>query len=57
MNKISGYLLMMLCVILSGCEINTPALPPIDKQSFSYDKMIQQQEQLEKEMQELSLRF
>ena len=57
MNKTSKYLLVILCVMLGGCEISTPPLPPIDKQSFSYEEFLQQQKQLEQEMQELSPKF
>ncbi len=48
MNRISQYLLLMLC----GCEINTPPLPPIDKPSFSYEEVLQKQKQLEEEISE-----
>lgn len=48
MNRIFKYLLLMLC----GCEINTPPLPPIDKQSFSYEELMHQQRQLEEEINE-----
>jgi len=50
MNRIFKYLFLMLC----GCEINTPPLPPIDQPSFSYEELMQQQKQLEKEMQTVS---
>ncbi len=54
MKKISEYLPMILCMILSGCEINPPSLPSLDQQTFSYDQMMQRKKQLEEEMQEIS---
>ncbi len=50
MNRISKYLLLILC----GCEINTPPLPPIDKPSFSYEELMYQQRQLEEEIKKTS---
>lgn len=48
MNKIlKCFSFIMLC----GCEINTPPLPPLDKPSFSYEQLMQQQKQLEEEIQ------
>lgn len=46
MNKISKYLLLILC----GCEVHTPLLPPIDQQSFSYEELMQQQKLLKEEI-------
>ena len=54
MNKISEYLLMILPIMLCGCEINPPSLPSLDQQTFSYDQMMQKKKQLEEEMQEIS---
>ena len=48
MKNISKYLFLMLC----GCEINTPPLPPIDQQSFSYEELMQQQRELDEEISE-----
>ena len=41
-------------VMLCGCEIETPELPALDQQSFSYEKVMQQQEQLKREIQKIS---
>lgn len=48
MNKFFKYLSF---IMLFGCEINTPPLPPLNKPSFSYDQVMQQQKQLEEEIQ------
>ena len=54
MNKISEYLLMILPIMLCRCEIDSPSLPSLDQQTFSYDQMMQKKKQLEEEMQEIS---
>ena len=51
MKKIFLYILF---IILCGCEVNTPSLPPLDTPSFSYDQVMQQQKQLEKEILKMS---
>jgi len=49
MKKIFRYFLF---IVLFGCEINTPPLPPLDKPSFSYEEIMKQQKQLEQEIEE-----
>ena len=49
MKKIFKHLLF---IMLCGCEINTPPLPPLDKPSFSYEEVMKQQKQLELEIAE-----
>ncbi len=49
MKKIFKYIsFIMLC----GCEINAPSLPPLDKSSFSYEEVMKQQKRLEQEIAE-----
>ena len=47
MKKIFKYISF---IILCGCEINAPSLPPLDKPSFSYEEVMKQQKQLEQEI-------
>lgn len=41
-------------IILCGCEIDTPSLPPLDKPSFSYEEVMKKQRQLKQEIAENS---
>ena len=46
----SKFFKCFLFVLLCGCNINTPSLPPLDKPSFSYERLMQQKNQLEAEI-------
>ncbi len=48
MNKFLRYLFF---IVLCGCEINTPPLPPLDEPSLSYEQVMQQQSNLGGEIQ------
>ncbi len=44
-------------IILCGCEIYSLQLPSLDKQSFSYEQVMEQHDSLKEEIQKMSTKL